>query len=490
MRSAETEVHDGSIATAGVTQIEARDYAESPPDVELQAPVLTDTKRLPPLNEDAKLEARLHLLERTLTEIETRLKQADASSARATSLSEHGAAALFQRMETFERQQVAAVKSLIVDLGAERRESESIAVTSEAAGELSDVSESAGRDSQSAPAEEQCIPPLQQHPSAMHIEVSNYPLEKDEYLAAAQRAAHAAAALVSLDGRDVAADSRWEAFTNTRVRLQRHHYVFAVCGVLVAFLVGGAVAFYAGQARGREMIAQLGTEHRAAQLKPVLAPDSIGADPRTSLAALAQAGDAHAQLLLGLNYLRGNGIALNPSKAVEWVRKAAQQHEPIAQYWLGTLYEHGDGISPDSAEAIRWYEAAAAQGNRKAMHALGVAFAQGHGAPQNYATAAAWFAKAAELGLVNSEFNLGVLYERGLGVPQSLREAYRWYAIAAVRGDEESHLRIEALKTQLTAQDIAIAQNAAATFQPQSLVEAANSLPDIENLPGDDRKPR
>jgi localization factor PodJL len=115
---------------------------------------------------------------------------------------------------------------------------------------------------------------------------------------------------------------------------------------------------------------------------------------------------------------------------------------------------------------------------------LGVLYAQGLGIQKNYPTAARWFGKAAALGLVNSEFNLGVLYERGLGVPQSLREAYKWYAVAAAQGDEESRARIEALKTQLAAQDIAAAQQAANMFQPQPVVEVANNMPELAALSG------
>jgi localization factor PodJL len=118
------------------------------------------------------------------------------------------------------------------------------------------------------------------------------------------------------------------------------------------------------------------------------------------------------------------------------------------------------------------------------MHALGVLYAQGLGIQKDYPAAARWFGKAAALGLVNSEFNLGVLYERGLGVPQSLREAYKWYAVAAAQGDDESRARIEALKTQLAAEDIAVAQEAADTFKAQPIAEGANNMPELAALSG------
>ena len=99
------------------------------------------------------------------------------------------------------------------------------------------------------------------------------------------------------------------------------------------------------------------------------------------------------------------------------------------------------------------------QGNRKAMHNLAVALAEGTGTKKDMNEAARWFSKAASLGLADSEFNLAVLYERGLGVPQSLLDAYKWYAIAAAQGDNESKSRIEALATQLSADDRAAAQH-------------------------------
>jgi localization factor PodJL len=226
-------------------------------------------------------------------------------------------------------------------------------------------------------------------------------------------------------------------------------------------------------------------ERQVTTHKRVAMEQFAATDPRAPLAALARTGSAHAELLLGLSYLRGDrGTSPDQPKAAEWIGRAAKQHEPVAQYWLGTLYEHGDGVSSDSSEAARWYEAAADQGNRKAMHALGVLYAQGLGIQKDYPAAARWFGKAAALGLVNSEFNLGVLYERGLGVPQSLREAYKWYAVAAAQGDDESRARIEALKTQLAAEDIAVAQEAADTFKAQPIAEGANNMPELAALSG------
>jgi localization factor PodJL len=201
------------------------------------------------------------------------------------------------------------------------------------------------------------------------------------------------------------------------------------------------------------------------------------------LTALANAGNAKAETIVGLKYLNGDGVAVNEAQAAKWLERAAESGEPVAQYRLGTLFERGKGVAADPAKATHWYQAAAMQGNRKAMHNLAVALAEGTGVKKDMNEAARWFSKAASLGLADSEFNLAVLYERGLGVPQSLLDAYKWYAIAAAQGDSESKARIEALATQLSADDRAAAQHAADTFKPAGADPRANVSPQLNDLP-------
>jgi localization factor PodJL len=201
------------------------------------------------------------------------------------------------------------------------------------------------------------------------------------------------------------------------------------------------------------------------------------------LTQLANAGNATAELVVGLKYLDGDGVPVNEGEAAKWLQRAAEKGEPMAQYRLGTLYERGKGVAADQAKAVRWYQAAAQQGNRKAMHNLAVAYAEGSGQPKNFAEAARWFSKAAALGLSDSQFNLAVLYERGLGVPQSLLDAYKWYWIAANQGgDAESKNRIGALATQLSPADKAAAERAASSFKPTALNGRANVAPTINDV--------
>jgi localization factor PodJL len=227
---------------------------------------------------------------------------------------------------------------------------------------------------------------------------------------------------------------------------------------------------------------------KAAPVAPTAAPAAT-TPPKTAsvtaldkLTAMANAGNARAELVVALKYLDGDGVPANDAEGAKWLEKAAAQGEPLAQYRLGTLYERGKGVTADAAKATKWYAAAAQSGNRKAMHNLAVAYAQGSGVAKNFTEAARWFSRASALGLSDSQFNLAVLYERGLGVPQSLVDAYKWYAIAASQGDTESKTRIDALATQISADDRAAAQRAAEQFKPQPMDRHANSTPDINDV--------
>jgi TPR repeat protein/AcrR family transcriptional regulator len=230
----------------------------------------------------------------------------------------------------------------------------------------------------------------------------------------------------------------------------------------------------------------IATAHVAAvHVSPVQAPvqpAQTETAPLDHLTALARAGNAQAQTIVGLQYVDNGDDAASKTAAAHWLREAAQKGEPIAQYRLGTLYQRGSGVPADTIEAMHWYEAAAKQGNVKAMYNLGLAYVQTAGAPKDYAQAAHWFTLAANLGFVDAQFNLAVLYERGAGVTQSLVDAYKWYAIAAAQGDGVSRERIAALGTQLNADDLAQAQHAAQAFKPSTPDRAVNIAPEMSDL--------
>jgi AcrR family transcriptional regulator len=237
--------------------------------------------------------------------------------------------------------------------------------------------------------------------------------------------------------------------------------------VAALLLLSGVGLFLAGHPLGSPWgsrgasVAGAGTIHRQVAQKGL---------PR--MIALADNGNAGAETLLALAYLRGAGVASDDAAALRWSHAAAAQGQPVAQYVLGTLYLDGK----HDAEAVRWFTAAAAQGNIKAMHNLAIAYAQGQGVAQDPAQAVTWFVRAAQEGYHDSEFDLAVMYERGMGVPQDATAALKWYLIAAGRGDAPSAERAQFLKTQLNATEIKAASDAAAAFVPQPVGTAANEI--------------
>jgi TPR repeat protein/AcrR family transcriptional regulator len=188
-----------------------------------------------------------------------------------------------------------------------------------------------------------------------------------------------------------------------------------------------------------------------------------------------------AQLIRGLKYLNGTGVAIDVTKAALWIGRAASSGQPVAQNYLGVLYQTGTGVAADMKAAIGFYEAAALQGNLKAMTNLGKLYAGGWREGTDYVKAAAWFGRAAAFGEGDAQFDLAILYERGEGVSRNIAEAYKWYAVAGANGDAHAAARAEILAAQLLPGDLQAAKKAAADFKPLPPDPAANAVPKAEN---------
>jgi uncharacterized protein len=102
---------------------------------------------------------------------------------------------------------------------------------------------------------------------------------------------------------------------------------------------------------------------------PKSQPFSAGSENNKSefqrLQALAEHGDAEAELNLGVLYDRGDGVPKDSAEAATWYRKAAEQGSALAQHHLGLMYEEGEGVPKDLVTAYMWLNLAAAQGDEK-----------------------------------------------------------------------------------------------------------------------------
>src|SRR5579872_5134067 len=90
------------------------------------------------------------------------------------------------------------------------------------------------------------------------------------------------------------------------------------------------------------------------------------------LKEIAYAGDINAQIQLGVIYLTGDGVAKDDAEAVKWLRKAADQDNPLAERYLAEMYFKGRGVTADHTEAARLLQMAAAQDDGQSEYNLAV----------------------------------------------------------------------------------------------------------------------
>ena len=422
-----------------------------------------DAPRVP----DAWLERRLRVFERQMTAMESRQDQVEKNARGAASVAEEAVkglqatvAELTARADAAEAKARAAANELRASLNEAVLRLQTVESVAQAALAENHPAEAAP---EPAKAEAAPVEPPPEEPAATPDpapEAGALPEPPKSYLHEVRKSVVAATA--------AAVETSKAEQKRARTRFGLTRYFLGSVIVLVIFAAGAGVAFSKGVSDGRREIVVPHAKPQRVSL------GSVAQTPLDKMTARAEAGDAAAQLAVGLRYL--GGADKDPAKAFHWITQAAVRGHALAQYRLALLYAAGTGTKPDAARALQWYEASALQGNRKAMHDLAIAYAEGHGTAKNPAEAARWFSRAAGYGYVDSEFDLAVLYERGEGVPQSLLDAYKWYAVASRQGDSESKARQEALGTQLSPDDVAAAQHAAASFKPAPYDLTANAL--------------
>ncbi|MCH1925650.1 sel1 repeat family protein [Shewanella sp. C32] len=96
------------------------------------------------------------------------------------------------------------------------------------------------------------------------------------------------------------------------------------------------------------------------------------------------------QILWGemLNY--GVCVAAQPSRGVEWLRRAAEQGSPEAMLKLAEYYEQGKFLMKDPERAVYYVFPAASEGNLAAQMKLVKLLGEGYGTPRDYVLAYHW----------------------------------------------------------------------------------------------------
>ena len=152
--------------------------------------------------------------------------------------------------------------------------------------------------------------------------------------------------------------------------------------------------------------------------------------PVSELSARAAQGNDHAQFYLAKRLQKGQDVAQNTQKAVEWYTRAAEQGVAPAQLNLAIMYLRGEGVQPNVQQARKWLEKAAMRGDNRAS------------------------------------YTLALLDEK----QKNLVDAYKWYDLAARDGMLDEKVRSKArgkigqLALNLSSSDIASARSKADTW--------------------------
>lgn len=236
----------------------------------------------------------------------------------------------------------------------------------------------------------------------------------------------------------------------------------------------------------------------------------------------AERGDADAQWRLGNAYLCGKGVPQDGAEAMMWYRRAAEQGHAGAHCQLGYLYSSGSGVDSEQ-KGMRGFKArmstsglAVDQDENKALEHLRRAAEQGHGLAQvllamvygggteshhdeydflerqgqrmdraigsfsfgikveiDEDEAHKWWRRAADSGPAEMQYALGLLYSAGLhGVPHDAGEAEWWYRRAAEQGSDDAKKALRKLGRDIP--DSRIAEDKQLTGDGKATVAVAD----------------
>ena len=182
-------------------------------------------------------------------------------------------------------------------------------------------------------------------------------------------------------------------------------------------------------------------------------------NPTLALAWIRKAADnglADAQFLLGLHLVEDSerraghtASVLGRVEGLEWIQRAADGGNAQAQMYIGRR------ATPQS---VQWLRKAAAQGCAGASYLLGARLWQGQGVDKNATAAMSSFLDAAKRGHVDSMLMLAHGYFEGVGTVKDVAQAYAWYNVAAAQGDARAVEMRDLIEAALLPEQIAEAQ--------------------------------
>ncbi len=144
-------------------------------------------------------------------------------------------------------------------------------------------------------------------------------------------------------------------------------------------------------------------------------------DPQDRVRALeyyriaADEGNAEAQRITGICYLKGTYTKSDHSQAHRYLSMAAEQSDREALYYLGTMAEDGIGAAKNMEEAFRLYLEAAQKGYRPALKKTAFMYLDGIGTEENPSEAMKYLEQLSEWGDMDAMYREAMVLIGGNG---------------------------------------------------------------------------
>lgn len=168
----------------------------------------------------------------------------------------------------------------------------------------------------------------------------------------------------------------------------------------------------------------------------------------------ANQGNAEAQYWMTFVYKNGLLGKLSEGKALEWLRKAAENGSAVAGYEFWEIYRRSENLRSKLDEAKPLLIAAAKAGLGTAQHQYAIALYEGMFGQVDKIAGIEWLKKSAEQGEESAQFLLGLSFISGEILEQDFKAAYYWLSLARksssgkVQNDAKKPL--ERIQRQLT----------------------------------------
>lgn len=124
-------------------------------------------------------------------------------------------------------------------------------------------------------------------------------------------------------------------------------------------------------------------------------------------------GDAQSQFELAGAYLSGLAGGKDPAKALELMKKAAEQKHPDALGGIGYFYSSGLVVGKDEAKAREYFERGAKLGSAACQSNLGIYLIRGLGGEKDIPLGLSLMHKAVKAGSQQAAILLGEIYYTG-----------------------------------------------------------------------------